>query len=219
MATALLPELATGEQRFLLDGVDWRQYDQFLSLFEGRHVRLNYDQGTLEIMTTSGEHEWLKKLVARLFEVLTEELDIPIKSLGNWTLRREDLDRGLEPDECWYIAHEQAVRNVVDFDLNEIPPPDLVVEIEVSRSVVNRLGLLAALGVPEVWRYDGRQLIVLVLSPDRQYVEHQISPTFPDIPCSAFVDHLQLRGATDETTVVRTFRKWIQSHLRGHSGT
>ncbi|RPI88897.1 MAG: Uma2 family endonuclease [Planctomycetaceae bacterium] len=213
MSTALLPEMAAGEQRLLLSDIDWETYDQLLSLLEGRHLRLNYDQGTLEIMTTSGEHERLKKLLARLLEVITEELNVPIMGVGNWTLRREDLSRGLEPDECWYVAHEELARTAEELDLNEIPPPDLVVEIEVSRSVVNRLALLAALGVPEVWRYDGRQLVVLRLESGGRYAERDHSPTFPQIPLPSIVDHLKLRGATDETTIVRSFRRWLQGRL------
>jgi len=210
MATATLSPSASAEQRLVLYNVDWQMYDRLLREFEGRHLKLNYDRGRLEIMTTSPQHERLKKLLARLLEILTLELDIPIVGFGNFTCRREDLERGLEPDECWYVEHESQMRGREEVELGVDPPPDIVLEIEVSRSVIDRLGLLAALGVPEVWCCDGSRLRVLVLGPDGKYTESPVSPSFPSIPLAGFADHLQQRGATDETTIVRSFQMWVR---------
>ncbi|HEY2251744.1 MAG TPA: Uma2 family endonuclease, partial [Planctomycetaceae bacterium] len=144
----------------------------------------------------------------RLLETLTEVLDIPILSLGNTTFRREDSARGLEPDECWYIGHEEQMRGRDSIDLLIDPPPDLVIEIEISRSVLDRMDIYAALGVPEVWRCDGRSITVAVLAGDG-YTESDHSPTFPNVPLSGIVEHLNLRNQTDETSIVRAFRAWI----------
>jgi Uma2 family endonuclease len=210
MSTAVLPVPSAPEQRLLLHNVDWSTYDRLLHALEGHHLRLNYDRGRLEIMTTSSGHERWKTLLARFFEIFTLELNIPILGVGNFTCRREDLERGLEPDECWYIEHEADVRGREQIDLDVDPPPDLVVEIEVSRSVLDRLGILAALGVPEVWRFDGKRLSVLLLAADGRYVEADHSPTFPAIPLSGFVEHLNRRGTVDETTLVRSFQSWVR---------
>jgi Uma2 family endonuclease len=215
MSTTLQSTPAPVEQRLVLYDVDWSTYERLLDDLEGQHLRINYDQGRLEIMTTSSEHERWKKLLARFFEVLTEELNLPILGVGNFTIRREDVNRGLEPDECWYIAHESSVRQTRQIDLNVDPPPDLVVEIEVSRSVLNRLEMFAALGVPEIWRFDGTRLSVLVLGPDGRYGESDHSPTFPAIPLSGFAGHLDRRGQTDETTLVKSFRKWVRQITAG----
>jgi Uma2 family endonuclease len=212
MSTAFSPT----DQRLLLSDVDWSTYDRLLRDLEGRHLRFNFDQGQLEIMTVSAEHERVKKLLARLLEVLTEVLNIPVLSLGNTTFRREDSARGLEPDECWYIAHEAQMRERETIDLAIDPPPDLVIEIEISRSVIDRIEIYAALGVPEVWRCDGRRLSVEVLSEDGQYAESDHSPTFPQIPLSGIIDHLNQRGQTDETTIVRSFRALVEKITEGH---
>jgi Uma2 family endonuclease len=215
MTTALQPMTLPVEQRLLLHDVDWTTYERLLDDLEGHHLRLNYDRGQLEIMTTSSEHERWKKLLARFFEALTEELNLPILGVGNFTVRRKDLNRGLEPDECWYIAHEPDVRESEQIDLNIDPPPDLVVEIEVSRSAIDRLELFAALGIPELWRFDGRRLSVLVLGAEGRYGESGHSPTFPSIPLSGFAEYLGRRGQTDETTLVKSFRNWVRGVVAG----
>jgi Uma2 family endonuclease len=211
MSTATLPPITVpDEQRFVLYGVDWATYERLLHDLEGRHVRLNYDRGQLEFLTTSSKHERWKKLLARFLEVLTEELNLPVLGQGNFTFRRKDLEKGLEPDECWYIAHEREVRDREEIDLNIDPPPDLVVEIEVSRSVVDRLGILASLGVPEVWRFDGKRLSVMLLSESGRHEECDHSPTFPRLPLAEVVKHLQQRGQVDETSLIRSFRAWVR---------
>jgi Uma2 family endonuclease len=207
MSTAFTPT----DQRLLLSDVDWSTYERLLRDLEGRHLRFNFDRGQLEIMTDSPEHERIKKLLARLLEAMTEELNIPILSLGNTTFRREESARGLEPDECWYIGHEAEMRERNTIDLVIDPPPDLVIEIEISRGVLDRLDIYAALGVPEVWRCDGPNLTVEVLSDEGQYVESDRSPTFPEIPLAGIVEHLNQRGRTDETSIIRSFRAWVQT--------
>ncbi len=205
MSTAFSPT----DQRLLLSDIEWRTYDRLLHELEGRHLRFNFDRGQLEIMTVSAEHERIKKLLARLFEVLTEELNMPILSLGNTTFRREESARGLEPDECWYIGHEAQMRERETVDLLIDPLPDLVIEIEISRSVLDRIDIYAALGVPEIWRCDGRRLTVEVLSEAGRYVASDSSPTFPQIPLGGIIEHLNQRGQTDETSIIRSFRAWV----------
>ena len=204
MSTAFSP----ADQRLLLSEVDWPTYDRLLNDLEGRHLRFNFDRGQLEIMTVSPEHERVKKLLARLLETLTEVLNIPILSLGTTTFRSENSARGLEPDECWYISHESQMRERDSIDLLIDPPPDLVIEIGISRSVVDRMDIYAALGVPEVWRCDGRTLTVAVLA-DGGYAESDHSPTFPKVPLNGIVEHLNRRNQTDETSIVRAFRDWV----------
>jgi Uma2 family endonuclease len=209
MATATLP----AEQRLIVHCVDWARYQDFLRAFEGRHIRLTYDGSNLEIMTVSGEHERGKKLMARLLEALTEELDIPIASFGNITLNREAVDRGLEPDECWYIEHETLLRDKAEVDLDTDPPPDLVVEVEITTSVLNRLDIYARLGIPEIWRFDGHTLRVCVLGADGRYTESDQSPTFPQLPLDGLASFFAQRGRVDETRLVKSFRAWVRTNV------
>ena len=127
--------------------------------------RLTYDSGELEIMSPLPEHEDWKKAIGGLVEILTLELDIPMRRLGSTTFRQKALQKGLEPDECYYIANEAAVRGKRRFDLRRDPPPDLVVEIDITHRAIDREKIYAAMGVPEIWRFDGRRLACLHLGP------------------------------------------------------
>src|SRR5579884_552502 len=206
MATGDIP----AEQRLVLSGIDWPAYVAFGDLLGERHVRLTYNAGELEFMTLSPEHERAKKLLARLLEALTEELDIDIAGYGSMTCRREDLDRGLEPDECYWIAHEPQVRGRHDIDLDRDPPPDLALEVEISRSALDRLGLYASLDVSEVWRWDGQTLRVCILQADGSYAESQQSKAFPFLPVADLVRFLTGDENQSETKRLRAFRTWVR---------
>ena len=110
MATAELLDLPAEttadpvEQRFVVDHLAWHQYQAIAEALDEARIRINYDRGRLELMTVSSRHEWLKKLLGRLIEALTLELRIPIRSAGSWTLRREELNRGAESDDCYYVT-------------------------------------------------------------------------------------------------------------------
>lgn len=202
------------EQRFVMSGVPWGTYDRLLHEFEGRHLRLTYREGDLEIMTLSPEHERAKKILARLLEAFTEELNLPILGLGSTTFRQHSLARGLEPDECWYIEHEEVMRQKREIDLNIDPPPDLVVEGEISRSVLDRMDIYQTLGVPEVWRFDGQTLRICGLE-NQGYRARSRSLSLPQLPTEQFVHFLNQREHVSETELVRSFRQWVRDNLAG----
>lgn len=197
-------------QHFLLTDIAWRTYVAFGNLLEGRNLRLTYDRGELEFMTLSPEHERFKHLSVLLLAVLAEELNIDMAGYGSMTFRREDLERGLEPDECYGIAHEARIRGRTQIDLATDPPPDLVVEVEITRNVLDRLPIFAALRVSEVWRWDGTALGILLLQGDGQYAKSERSRAFPFLPMNEFARFLAPNADRSEIQMIRTFRAWIQ---------
>ena len=130
-----------GEQRFVLRSVDWESYRKISDALRGRHLHLTYDRGTLEFMTISPCHGNCSRLLGRLIVTLTEELGLPILAFGDMTCDREDLERGVEPYECFFLENEPAVRGRDAIDFRTDPPPDLVAEIDISRSSRRRLGV------------------------------------------------------------------------------
>src|SRR5262249_18031294 len=142
---------APAEQRLHLSSIPWETYVLYSDGLGPRHIRATYDRGEMEVMTLSSKHENRKKLLGRLVEALTEEMEIDIASFGSMTCRRKNLRRGLEPDGAYWIANEPSVRGRENIDLEVDAPPDLALEIEISRSTLNRMGIYAALCVPEVW--------------------------------------------------------------------
>jgi Uma2 family endonuclease len=206
--------LTQSPNRVLLRNISWQTYQDLLKdLEEQPGIRLTYDRGLLEIMAPSPPHENYKKVLGRFVETLTEELNIEIKSLGSLTCKREDLARGLEPDQCYYIQNEAVVRTLDEIDFNQDPPPDLVIEIDITSSSINRLSLYAALGVPEVWRYDARAITIYRLDSER-YQACDRSPTFPQITPAEVMRFLELRKTMGETSLIRSFRKWVRSQQR-----
>lgn len=204
---------ATGEQRFLLSYVDWPSYVMICDGIGERHVRVTYDGESLEIMTTSARHETWKRFIGRMIEAMCEEMNIEIACFGSFTMRREDVKRGMEPDECYYIRNEPIVHGRLDLDLTQDPPPDLVIEVEISRSLLDRLAILAALGVPEVWRFDGHSLGVSVLDEHRQYRTTERSELFPFLPLGEFAAYVRMRDGMGDSELLRVFRAWVREHL------
>ncbi len=199
-------------QRLVLYGEPWETYVRLLRLFdERRHLRITYDRGALEIMTLSPEHEHLKYVIRRLIETLTEELGLPIMGYGSMTIKRRKKMRGLEPGECFWIQNEALVRNQKKYDLRRDPPPDLIVEVDVSRSSVNRMGIYAALRVPEVWRFRNDRLDFCVLGDDAKFEIQPASRAFPGVLSDDVNRFLALRGQMDQNTLIRQFREWIRT--------
>jgi len=211
MIATLKLEPQISDQRLRLSCIPWDAYVTLADMLENSHLRVTYDQGEMEVMAVSRKHERSKKRLGRFVETLTEELEIDIASGGSTTCRNEDVLRALEPDECYWIANERLVRDLEEIDLERDPPPDLTLEIEISRSMLNRMGIYAALKVPEVWRWDGEKLIVHVLGSRGTYRVSKTSKAFPFLPLDEFAKFLTEEGSS-ETKLVRSFRNWIREN-------
>ena len=202
---------AEGEQRVLLRGVGWDGYQTLLKLVGDQPVRLTYSRGNVELMSPLSKHERNKSLLGRLVEILTEELEIPMMSAGSTTLNREDLDQGIEADEAFYLGDLSRVRDPDRIDLDLDPPPDLAIEVEISKSSVNRLGIYGALRVQEIWRFDGRMLTILDRQDDGTYRSVNLSGDFPWISLDEITRFLVEEDTRDETLWARRFRAWVRA--------
>jgi Uma2 family endonuclease len=202
-------------RRLVLHSVTWREYTRMLHEFEHRrNVRLTYDRGRLEIMTLSHQHEGMGWFIGRLIDVLTEELNLPVKGGGSTTFRKRKKQKGLEPDNCYWIANEAAVRGLNEIDLLIHPAPDLALEVDITRSSLNRMGIYSALNVPEVWRYNREGLTFLILNDAGKYEPTATSPTFPlPLAPADLLPFIEKRKQTDENAVIREFRLWIRTKL------
>ena len=161
-AARLLNEVS--DECVVLQHVSWETYERLLADDEGRRVpRLTYDQGVLELVTPSMPHKEDAGTIARIVDIVAAMLEMPIRSAGATTYRRPDLHRGFEPDASFYIQNEPRIRGQREVDLAVDPPPDLVLEMEMSRSTLNKLALFASMGIPEVWRCDGEIITILLL--------------------------------------------------------
>jgi Uma2 family endonuclease len=169
--------ILSGEKRVTLHGLNWQAYQQILhALPQSRAARLTYDRGTLEITMPLENHEFASELIGLFIRILVIEAGSKLKSMGSTTLDREDLNRGSEPDKAYYIQNQPNVTGRT-VDLAQDPPPDLVVEVDITHTDVDKNRLYAAMGVPEFWRYNGREWRIYQLQ-GRSYIEVDRSPTF-----------------------------------------
>jgi Uma2 family endonuclease len=180
--------LSPPEQRVQLHNVSWEMYESLLAAHQDTSApRFTYDRGRLEIMSPSAEHELIKDVLTLLVNVTAEEAAVDIQGFGSTTFRRQDLERGFEPDSCFYITNAGNVRGKSQLDLTIDPPPDLVIEIDITHSSIDKLSLLAHLGVAEFWLFDGNRLRIFRLM-NEAYAEQDVSTTFPNLT-SSLVSH------------------------------
>jgi len=136
----------------------WEEYERLLEdLQERPHLRVSYDRGTLEIMSPLPQHEAYARFIDQLVRALGDERDVAVESFGGATWKRRPLAKGVEPDACYYVASAGRIIGKREIDLEVDPPPDIVVEIDVTHESLRKFGIYAALGVPEIWRYDEDQ--------------------------------------------------------------
>lgn len=203
-----------GETRTLLKGIRWETYQALaLDLAENPRKKLTYNQGILEIMTPLPEHEANKRFLGRIVESTTEVLGLEVYSLGSTTWSREDLGRGIEPDECYYITNESVVRGQLNFDLNIDPAPDLAIEVDITSSSLDRLSIYASLGIGEVWRFDGQELLIYVLK-NGCYDLQERSSVLSILTRADIFRFLKRRGEVGENTLICEFREWLQSQRK-----
>jgi Uma2 family endonuclease len=201
----------------VIDDVTWDRYEQLRTDTDdaGSHVRITYDQGRMVLMSPLPIHEKVKKIAGRLIELTAIELDIPCACLGSTTWKRRDLRKGLEADECYYVQHEAQVRDKTRFDLTRDPPPDLAIEVDITHHPLDRPSIYGALGVNELWRYDGRVMHFLKLGEDRRYHPIEASEAFPALTPAVINRFISMIGAVGDTQLMREFRDWLRGLPQG----
>ncbi|MCM0590175.1 MAG: Uma2 family endonuclease [Gloeotrichia echinulata IR180] len=198
--------------QLLIKDISWSGYEHILAEFgDHRHSRISYSQGVLEIMAPLPEHEVAKVIIGDLVKALLEELDIEFWSLGSTTFAQKNMDAGVEPDDCFYIQNEAAVRGKDRIDLTVDPPPDLAIEIDITSRT--RFNNYAVLGVPELWRWNGNQLEINVLV-DGQYLQSNTSSIFPNLQIAQMIREYLMRSKTDgRNTTMKAFRAWVRHSI------
>jgi Uma2 family endonuclease len=200
-------------QHMVLEDVSWDFYERLLKEIGDRPIRVTYDQGRLEMMSPFPEHEQVKKIVDLFIRVLTWELGIEVASFGSTTYRRKDAQKGLEPDECYYFKDEQKMRARKRWNPKRDPPPELVVEVDVTHRSVAREPIYAALGVPEIWRWTGRRLECLELGGG-EYKPRERSLAFPFLIVGELTRFVNMRWRAGENATIAKFRTWLRARRR-----
>ncbi|HXV61025.1 MAG TPA: Uma2 family endonuclease [Vicinamibacteria bacterium] len=198
------------QERVLLTGISWQTYERLLAEHLGRSSpRFTYDRGELEIMVLSFEHEEINRLVADVFAAIADASGIDFVNAGSTTLKRRDLERGFEPDTCFYVANAPSIRGKKKLDLPDDPPPDLVIEIDITSSSLDKMGIYAAMRVPEVWRYDGKTVRIFGLRGET-YDDRSTSGFLPGVTFTDLTRFVEKAQTTPRSVWLRQVRDWVE---------
>lgn len=211
-AVELMRTMGAGEV-FLLNGVSWQEYrwfdaqrDQFRP-----KAKLVYSDGRLEIVTVSYAHDRISRRLYDFILAVAMELKVPLMPGGGFTLERDDIEEGLQADECFYIQNIEAVRFLDEIDLAVHPPPDLAIEVDRRNSSIPKEPIYERLGVPELWRVEQNALTFRIRQPDGTYATAPNSRTFPLIASAEAGRLLVTHAALDSLAFIDNIRNWVRT--------
>ena len=200
------------EQRILLHHVSWETFECLLAdIGDRRKTLFHYINNTLEIMSPLSLHEGSSHFFDKLLTIYVDELNIDMRCLGSLLMKIPELKIGGEPDSCYYIKNEPVIREKEDVIVGQDPPPDLVLEVDITNPSDRRLPIYALLGIPEIWLYDGYDLAFFALESGK-YLPITKSLSFPHLPAAIIVEYLQRRLLIGETKTLKEFRQWVRTN-------
>jgi Uma2 family endonuclease len=190
-------------------GFTWDEYEELLHVLgDSRRRRVSYNDGTLQIMSPSQKHENWARLIERLVGALSLRLRIRVLSYGSSTIKKQRKQKGVEPDGCFYVQNATLVGTKEEIDFNVDPPPDVAVEIDLHHESLSKFPIYAALGVPEIWRYDGNSLTIYYLR-DEQYVPTEASLALPLLTGGVLTEFLARSPKQDQYDILLAFEEWL----------
>ena len=206
-----LPEAAS----VTFHDVSWDEYEELLEqVGEAPGLRISYDNGSLQVMTISSEHEKYASFISRLVTVIQLRLRIDILGFGSATMRKRKRKKGNEPDGCFYVQTASLIGNRIHLDFETDPPPDIAVEIDVHHDSRSKFPIYAALGVSEIWRYDGQAMTIYHLSEagdEQQYVAGDSSAALPMLTATLLTEMIERMRSDGELSALLAFDEWLQS--------
>ena len=212
MSTIAIPPTETREQRVTMHNVSWETYEGLVEAnASASSPRITYDQGELEIRGPSVKHERLKEILVAVVELVTDEWELDIESLGSTTFRRRDLKRGAKPDCCFYLQNLEHIRNREEVDLVIDPAPDLVIEVEITNAALEKLPIWARFGVPEVWLAGVESVRILRLAAGAvEYGVQEQSETLPPLTAAILSEFLERRTELKTPAWRKMVREWAR---------
>jgi Uma2 family endonuclease len=195
----------------VIDDVSWELYEMLVQAVEEQHISITYDNGRMALMSPLPIHELVKAVTAFLIQLTALELDLPCRPFGSTTWKRKDLKKGLEPDDCFYFQHAEELGTRTDIDLNRDPAPDLAVEVDITHHPMDRPSIYAALGVNELWRFNGKDFVFLKRGLDGKYAPITRSEALPVITSEILNHYIGMLPTQGERKLKRLYRDWLRT--------
>ena len=195
-----------------IPAVPWEDYEQLLAeLGDEYHVRVSYDSGCLAIMSPLPEHEEFAEVIQDIAREITRALGVKLETRGSMTMRSVWQSKGAEPDICFYVQNAARIIGKRSLDFTVDPPPDIVVEIDLTNASQPKFPIYAALGVPEIWRYDGRTVYFYALV-GAEYVTTAHSRAFPFLPGAVLAQCIEQSKTAGQDAALDAVRAWVRTH-------
>lgn len=193
----------------VINDVTWEQYEALLEeLGEERRIpRINYCNGSLELMSPLPAHERPHRIIAYIVTAILDAQGRDWEDFGATTFKKPT-QAGLEPDTCFYIENAERVRSLMRMNMDEDPPPDLAIEADVTSRTT--LEAYAIFKVPELWIYNNGKLKIWLLR-DGNYWESDRSSIFPDLPIVEMIPRLVKQAFQEGSSkMLRELRQQMQ---------
>ncbi len=196
----------------ILSNVAWETYRRFVeeTMDKIRNPRFYYDEGNLLIMSVSPEHEYYNRIIASLIDILAEQFQEDWLALGSTTYTKDDIEKGFEPDSCFYFANEKKMRGVKRLDMSVHPAPDLIIEVDITSLSTFRQHIFARFGVPEIWRFDGEQIEILKLE-NNKYIAVANSLALPPVNAEKLTEFVKESQTLSRLEWIGKVRNWAES--------
>jgi Uma2 family endonuclease len=202
-----LPE----DTEVIFHGVTWEGYEELLAqVGEAAGLRISFNDGTLKVMSLSSEHEKYVRFIERLISTLSLRLRINIVSFGSATMRKQRENKGNEPDACFYVQTAATIGNRIRLDFSIDPPPDVVLEVDIHHDSTDNDSIYAALGVPEIWRYDEWAMTIYHLE-EGEYAPAETSRALPMLNGEILTEYMNRMRQDGEFETLLAFDGWLQS--------
>jgi Uma2 family endonuclease len=199
-------------QHLRLSNVPWEYYESTLAIIGNGATRVTYLCGEIEIMSPLLSHESWGWQIDRLLNLMALEQRVELEGLGSTTFRDKAKEAGLEPDKCYYVRNAAAAQKLEDaWNARTDPPPDLAIEIDITRRSIEREPIYATLKVQELWRFNGKTITIRHLGSDGLYQTRTQSEVFAFLPMDRFVEFVLKLGSGSQLTVLTEFRDWVRS--------
>jgi len=143
-------------QRVILHGISWETYEKILAEHnEVSNPHFAYCDGELEIAGLGYKDEKTKQLLFELVVEIARILEVDYEGAASTTFRKEKKKKGFERDATFYFKNVAVIRGKSDINLSIDPPPELVIEVDITHGSLPKFPIFSALGIEEIWRFDG----------------------------------------------------------------
>lgn len=212
MTTASATIQSPAEQRIILKNVSWETYEGLLAdHLDSRVPHFTYDQGVLEIVSPSTKHEETGYALALIVAMVALELGIDVRGVGSMTYKRKELLKGFEPDGSFYIQSIPLIADKKEIDAETDPPPDLIIEVEVTSPSLQKLPIFAQMGVPEVWRYrEATEDVIILRLFDGDYRTVSTSEVLPPLTSKVLTQFLGRNRSRGHIEWLRMIQAWAR---------